>query len=200
MSGPVTTDGIKARMRITDTTDDAWLASVADAVNDWVSLRVGMDLVPGGSATRKLDGDGTRELFVPGGLRSVLVVQVSTDWWSTFASVTDSVTLLPEDWRRPASEPYHTLRLAEESGLVFPAGERTVLVTSAEWGYAAWPSDVVEVAETIAVRMHAARVTGQRDVIGSDATGAPLVSRFVSGKDRETIDAHRFANSDFGYL
>lgn len=202
MSGPATVDGLKLRLRIGsgDAVDDDYLATVVDAVNDWVVDRIGLDLSPAGTATRKLDGDGTRELFVPGGLRSVSVVQVSSDGWQTFQSVTDSVTLLPEAWRKPPSEPHHTLRLAEGSGLAFPCGEQTVLVTSTEWGYADWPARVVEVAETIGVRMYQARSTGQRDVIGSDELGNPVVSRFVSLKDRDTIDGARFANSDFGYV
>lgn len=200
MSGPVGGSALKARMRITDNVDDDYIATVVDAVNDWIIARIGLDLSPSGTATRKLDGDGTRELFVPGGLRSVSVVQVSSDFWDSFTAVTDDVTLLPEAWRKPPSEPYHVLRLSEASGLCFPRGEQTVLITSSEWGYAAWPDRIVEVAETIAVRMVVARTTGQRDVIGSDELGNPVVSRFVSLKDRDTIDGARFANDDFGYV
>lgn len=199
-TAPVSIDALKRRLGITDAKDDAYLSSVVASVNDWVIERVGMDISPAGSATRTLDGDGTREVFVPGGLRSVATVEVSTDMGSTWADVTASVTLLPESWRKPPSEPHHTLRLSEASGDWFPDGEGTVRITSTEWGYERWPDRVVEVAETIAVRMANARNTGQRDVIGSDELGNPVVSRFVSLKDRDTIDGLRFANSDFGYV
>lgn len=199
-TAPVSIDALKRRLRITDAKDDSYLATVVSSVNDWVIERVGMDISPSGTATRTLDGDGTREVFVPGGLRSVTTVEVSTDYGATWTAVNASVTLLPESWRKPPSEPYHTLRLAEGSGLVFPDGEGTVRVTSSEWGYEQWPARVVEVAETIAVRMYIARSSGQRDVIGSDELGNPVVSRFVSLKDRDTIDSIRFANSDFGYV
>lgn len=200
MSGPAGGSAIKVRMHITDDVDDDYIATVVDAVNDWIIARIGLDLSPAGTATRKLDGDGTRELFVPGGLRSVTTVETTTDYGSTYTDVTASITLLPVAWRKPPSEPYHVLRLSESSGEVFPHGEDTVRVTSSEWGYAAWPDRIVEVAETIAVRMIQARATGQRDVIGSDELGNPVVSRFVSLKDRDTIDGARFANDDFGYV
>lgn len=201
MSGPVTLATLKDRLRITDAGDATFLASVVDAVNDWVVSRVGMDLVPsGGTAVRYLDGDGTREVFVPGGIRGFATVETSADGWVTDDDVTASVSLKPDSWRLPPSRPPFALRLSEASGLVFPCGEGTVRVTSSEWGYAAWPARLVEAGETTAVRMYGARVTGQRDIVGSDETGQPVVSRFVSGKDLQTIDGVRWANDDFGYV
>lgn len=203
MSGPVEVSSLKIRLRITDGDDDPFIVTVVDAVNEWLVGRVGMDVVPAaGTAVRTLDGSGSRELFVPGGLRGLGTVEVSLDG-SSWVDVTADVELLPRDWERPPNEPYHTLRIRERpagSASAFPSAESSVRVTTAQWGYERWPADLVEVGETVAARMYAARVTGQRDVIGSDATGAPLVSRFVSSKDRETIDSHRFANSDFGYV
>ena len=57
-------------------------------------------------------------------------------------------------------------------------------------GWTAIPDDVTELALTAALRAWHAVQAGQGDIVGGEAMGRPLVSRFFSGRDLETLDRY----------
>lgn len=205
-AGIVSVDSLKRRLGITDATDDAYLAQVADSANAWYIGKIGMDLGPvAGTAIRTFDGTGERDLFIPAGIRSMPgTVEVTLDSGTSWVTVTADLTLRPRAWEKPPNAPYHTLRIKDVPTVgvyAFPCGDDTVRITGVDcFGYAAWPADIVDAAETLGVRTFNGRTTGQRDVIGSDELGNPLVSRFVTLRDYQTADKYRWSNSRFDYL
>jgi hypothetical protein len=54
-------------------------------------------------------------------------------------------------------------------------------------GWAAIPDDITDVALTAATRAWHAVQAGQQDIVGTDDMGRPLVSRFFSARDLETL-------------
>jgi hypothetical protein len=74
----------------------------------------------------------------------------------------------------------------------YPAGYSTVRV-KAVTGWPAIPDEITDVALTMVVRAWHARQSGQTDIVGNDETGAPIVSRYISGRDRDTLKRYRVA-------
>ena len=57
-------------------------------------------------------------------------------------------------------------------------------------GWEAIPDDVTELAVTAVVRAWHARQAGQSDIVGTDEYGKPVVSRYLSWRDRDTLLAY----------
>ena len=75
--------------------------------------------------------------------------------------------------------------------LLAEATQDADIVIVGDFGWAAIPPALTELAEVLAVRTWHARKSGQADVVGSDANGEPIVSRFVSTKDRMLLKSFR---------
>jgi hypothetical protein len=193
----VTTTILKARTKIPDTTDDALLASICDQVNQFIEGTTGRILAPVASAVRLFDGDGTPCLRVRQGVRAVSLLECAYYTGGPYSTVpaTDYFLRPTTDALAPA-EPYTEIVLSDvpTGGFaVFPAGYNTVRVT-ATWGPAAIPDDIAEVAVVIATRAWYAREAGQADIVGTTEMGQPIVSRFVSGRDRDTLRRYTLAD------
>ena len=123
-------------------------------------------------------------------------------WWdlchscpSRNACLLPSITQEIPDCNSPVSWPATRIELTDVPGggfRYFPAGYETVRV-KAVCGWAAIPDDITDVALTMVVRAWHARQSGQTDIVGNDETGAPVVSRYISGRDRETLKRYRVA-------
>lgn len=190
-----TTAGIKLRANITDTTDDTLLGTIADQVNQYIESETKRILAPISSAVYLYDGDGSRRLFLPltsddtpiGGVRAVTKLEVAQYTAGAYVEIpsTDyflrgkSLPAAPFDWL------YLTDRPTTGYGC-FPHGFNTVRVTATA-GWAAIPDDIIDVALTTAVRAWHAREAGQQDIVGTDEFGRPIVSRFLSSKDMNTL-------------
>ena len=100
---------------------------------------------------------------------------------------------LPQD--REPGWPATRIELSDVSAsLSFWPGYNTVKLIGVV-GWPAIPDDITDVALTMAVRSWHARQSGQTDIVGSDETGAPIVSRFLSSRDRETLKRYRVVPS-----
>jgi hypothetical protein len=194
-----TTATLKARLLaagITDTADDTLLGTICDQVNMWIESPSGTGrvLAPITSATYLLDGNDQAKLYFPAGIRAITELKIgsvtgatkdtiaSTDYFLR-PSATDRATGWPATWVCLSDKPAGT-------HYVFHAGYDTVSMT-ATTGWAAMPDDIIDVALTTATRAWAARQSGQADIVGTDETGAPVVSRFVSGFHWGIIKAYR---------
>lgn len=193
---------VKARAGITDSTDDTLIAELCDQVNAFVEQTTGRILAPiSGTATLYYDGDGSNRLYLPvpasgdypyiGGLRTVATLSIADYTGAAYTAIASGDYFLrgvclpgaPFDWLYLSDFPagsYYT----------FPKGFATVKITSTGAGWSAIPDDVIDVAEVLAVRLWYARQTGSSDVVGTDETGATLVSRMLSLRDRNTLRAY----------
>lgn len=196
----VTSTILKARIfpaGSTDTTDDTLLGVICDQVNQFIEGTTGRILAPVTSVARVFDGDGTPCLRVRQGVRAVSLLECAYYTGGTYTTVpsTDYFLRPVADQVTPA-EPYTSIELSNlpTGGFsVFPAGYATVRVT-ATWGPAAIPDDIAEVAVIIATRAWFGRQAGQQDIVGTTEMGQPLVSRFVAGRDRDTLRRYTLAD------
>lgn len=191
-----TTAAVKSRLGITDATDDTLIGTIVDQVNQYIESPQGTGriLAPIASTVYLIDGDGTNELYFPRGIRAVTALAIGDYTGDTRDSiVATDYFLRPLEQEREPGWPAMWLILSDRpSGThkTFPVGFETVSLTCTA-GWAAIPDDITDVALTMAVRAWHARQSGQADIVGNDETGAPLVSRFLSSRDRETLRKYR---------
>jgi hypothetical protein len=141
-----------------------------------------------------LDGDGSRLLWVDVRAVSELAVASQTGGSYTVLDAADYF-LRPQPLDREPGWPATRIELSDypTSGFwYFPTGYNTVRL-KAVLGWPAIPDEITDVALTMAVRAWHARQSGQTDIVGTDETGAPVVSRYISGRDRETLKRYRVA-------
>jgi len=191
-----TTAAVKSRLGITDVTDDTLLGTICDQVNQYIESPQGAGriLAPISSATYLIDGDGSSRLYFPRGIRAVSALSVGDYTGDTRDAVASGDYFLrPLEQDREPGWPAMWLYLSDHpigSRRTFPVGFETVSLTCTA-GWPAIPDDITDVALTMAVRAWHARQSGQTDIVGTDETGAPVVSRFVSSRDRETLKKYR---------
>lgn len=178
-----------------DTTDDTVLGLICDRVNMFIETRAGRVLAPISSATYTYDGDGTPSLYLPrptsgppiGGLRAITLLECAYYTSGAYATVTAGQYFLRQ--KVGMTGPYERLEMSDYalSGFpVFPRGYDTVRITATA-GWSAIPDDITDLALTAAVRAWQAKAAGQQDVTGTDEFGKPIVSRFFSRRDLETL-------------
>lgn len=189
---------VKKRLASSDSysaDDDAVLASMCAGINGWIELTARRVLAPIASATYTFDGSQWARgstLWLRNGVRAITSVKLSggTGQALQLVPVTEYL-ILPRSQDRVSGWPGTRVHLHNGGGTspfsVVSAGFGTseVVMTS---GFDAMPDEIVELAETAVVRAWHGRQAGQADIIGSDEEGAPIVSRFVSAKDRETLN------------
>ena len=191
-----TASGVKSRLGITDTTDDTLIGLIADQVNMYIEgpEGTGRILAPISSATYLLDGNDSRRLYFPKGIRAITELKVGDftgDTLDTLAAGDYFIRPLAQD-RDPGWPAMWVIISNRPAGAhrYFPDGYENVSMTCTA-GWAAMPDDIIDVALTTAVRAWRARQTGQADVVGSDDMGQPVVSRYLSSRDRETLKKYR---------
>lgn len=194
---------IKRRLRgavdtETDDDDDVLSDFICDA-HSYLVGRIGLFLGP--SATASIDVDGCEavergtKLYVPFGIQELTTVEVYDG--ASWVEVTDDLLASPREWepRLDPNQPTTVLRFKSTvagSYTSFPDGNGDVRITGT-LGWPAPPQKVGEIGDTLVIRMFQARMTGQRDFIGTDEEGNPVVSRFLSAADHRVLDSFRFA-------
>lgn len=179
--------------------DDALIDQLCDQINDWVEETVGRALAPRPETELLLDGHTAEQnglvLPVPFGINSLTTLELAQRTGGAFVVVPATDWYLrPLPHLRKAGWPATIIRLTDRptagSGTtrIWP-GYETVRLRGPV-GFAGWPAipDVVaELATTAVVRAWHARMAGQTDVIGTDEYGRPIVSRYLSRRDYETL-------------
>lgn len=181
--------GVKARLHITDTSDDTELTTIVGQVNAWLETRMQRQVGPIASDTYTFDGDGSRSLYIPIGIREVTELKIAPATGETLVAETNFVVLPREQFRRPGW-PGFTVQLTDLATVCFYRGYSNVAVTMTA-GWDAIPAELTEVTEVAIVRAWAARASGQTDITGVDEMGNPIVSRYISSKDMHTINQYR---------
>ena len=185
-----TTALVVARLGITATVAETTeIGKLCDQINQYIETRTGRVLAPIASATYLFDGPNRNRLWVPMGVRAISLLEIAPGTAQTFETVVATDYLLrplAQD-RRPGWPATQILLSNAPTGHgLFPTGLSNVRVTMTA-GWAAIPDDITELAVTAVVRAWQARQSGQQDIIGTDEYGKPLVSRYLSGRDRETL-------------
>ena len=182
---------VKVRLNIgtADTTDDALITTICGQVNDWLEDEIGRPVGPLASQTYTFDGDGSDCLYVRQGIRTITTLSIAPVTGDTKVAETNFV-LLPRVQDRRTGWPAFEVKLTDLSTAVFYRGFGNVEIVG-DFGWEAIPPDLKEIAEVAVVRAWHARQTGQTDIVGTDETGNPVVSRFISGKDMKTIRRYK---------
>ena len=185
-----TASAIKTRLNITDTTDDATIGTVCDQVNQYIESKTRRVLAPIASAVYTFDGDGSTCLRYPKGIRAVSLLECQQFTGAGYLTVDSSQYFLrPGPAESLPGWPYTRIEFTDYptgTFAYFPKGYDTVRVTMTT-GWAAIPDDITELALTAATRAWHAVQAGQTDIVGTDEMGRPLVSRFFSARDLETL-------------
>lgn len=187
---------VKARLGITNSTDDTLLSTLCDQINQHIETVAHRVLAPVASAIHLFDGDGSRSIWVPQGVRAVTLLEIAANTGATFETIPASDYFLrplahdrtAPDW--PATMIVMTDQpSATNSYSDFPCGMANVRVTMTA-GWTAIPDDLVRLGQNAVVGAWQARQSGQSDVIGSDEYGRPIVARFLSLQDWKTLQAY----------
>lgn len=185
--------GVHGRLGFPETTDDAEITKICDQVNGYIESApvCGRVLAPISSATYLIDGDGTDRIFFRNGIRTVSAISVGDYTGSARTALASTDYFLrPSAFDLPNGWPATYLVLSDlGSRRSFPRGFETVSVT-ATTGWAAIPDEITDIALTAAVKAWHATQSGQVDIAGTDAMGAPVISRFFSLKDKEVLRAY----------
>jgi hypothetical protein len=179
--------------------DDALITTLCGQINAWIETTTGRVIAPRADTEIVLDGlmaeeDG-RVMPVPFGLNGLTSLEVAPQTGGAFVTVPATDCFLrPLPILRRQGWPATVIRMTDipsptnQAGRFYPGYGNVRLRGSA--GFAGWPAipdEIAELAITAVVRAWHARQAGQTDVIGSDEFGKPIVSRYVSGRDRDTL-------------
>jgi hypothetical protein len=193
-----TTAQVKARVGVTDTTDDVLISELIDEVTDWIQQYVGRRIVPISSATYIRDTSYGYSFYFPQGIRTVSALSVATSnqpptgGTYTVVPATD-YKLYPEapmqGW--PATE-LRLLRAAVGSIRSFRDAENGLTITCTS-GFTATPPDMASVAIDAVVAAYTNRQDGASGVIGADVMAVTPWSEFFSrgSPQRGTIERYR---------
>lgn len=185
-----TTALLKGMIGTTDSDDDATLGLICDRVNAYIEFVTKRPICPVTTATYLLDGDGLTHLYFPRGLRSVTELAIG-DFTGDTLDVLDPgdyfVRPLAQD--RATGWPALWVVLNDRPiGLhrFFAKGRSTVSIT-ATTGWAAIPDEITELALAVAQRAWNNKAAGLQDQPAFDEHGRPVIARFISGRDKETL-------------
>lgn len=181
------------------TDDDALLQDLCDQVNGWIESTTGRVIAPY-VGTYTFDGydaldNGT--FTVRSGIVALTGLEIAPSSGGTFATIpaTDYYLSPSAANREPGWPAFRVVLTDAPVGAnpypYFPSGYQNVRMAGT-FGWSAIPDEVTDIALTTTVRAWHARQAGQADIIGTDEYGRPLVSRYVAGRDRQTLSRFKF--------
>ena len=143
------------------------------------------------------DAYGDMRMFpVPNGIVSATSVEVATYTNGPYYSIpmTD-IALRPQPLDREPGWPATELWMVDIPSSsnpqpLFFRGRWTVRVVGS-FGWPAIPDEIVDIALTTATRAWLGRQSGQTDTVGSDTLGRPVISRYLSARDRDTLGRYQ---------
>jgi hypothetical protein len=188
-----TTTLLKAMIGTTDSDDDPVLTQICDRVNAYIEFATKRVLAPIASATYLVDGTGLTHLYFSPGIRAITELKIGDftgDTLDTIASGDYFLRPLAQD--RVPGWPAMYVELSDRpAGLhrVFHKGRQTVSLT-ATTGWPAIPDEITELALAVAQRAWNNKAAGLQDQPAFDEHGRPVIARFISGRDKETLKAY----------
>lgn len=180
--------------------DDTLLAQYVSSTNDWIEHETWRPIGPTAGGTATFDGaedvsnDG-RTLFVQQGVRTITSIEVAPSTGATaVAGTAADFVILPRPQNRRTGWPGFEVRVKDAvtgNVSIFPTAGYGEIVIVGDFGWESIPSNLSELGYRVAIRAWHARNAGQVDIIGSDETGAPIVSRFASAMDWKILKSFR---------
>lgn len=183
-----------ARQRIgllspTDHSQDENLLQWITQAGDWLAHRTGRCFTPDpatGTKTYLFDGDGSRDLFVPRGVRSITTLELASATGGAYVASTDFF-LRPGDAVRSPGWPYTRIALSDMAGTYFWPGYDTVKITGT-FGFAAVPPAIEQLALTLVVAAMRETSSSGGETVTINADGSRVFERSLSRKDRDTLE------------
>ena len=189
---------VKARVGVTDATDDTLISELIDQVSDWIQQYVGRRLVPITSATYVRDTSYGYSFYFPQGIRAVTALSVAAS--SQPPSGGTYVTVAATDYKLYPETPapgwpqteLRLLRAAVGTVRRFADAENGLSITCTS-GFTATPPDMQSVAIDAVVAAYTNRQDGASGVIGADVMAVTPWSEFFSrgSPQRGTIERYR---------
>lgn len=178
-----------------DTTADELLLDYIAEATDYIRGYCSRDFATV-SGTWTFDGlstiHGRTALLIPRGVQSISLLEAAAITGGSFATIPSSAYVLrPTVQERtpgwPATEVRFTDYLSGSPYSYFPYGNDNIRLTGV-LGFGV-PARIEGIARRLVVRAYASRQAGQGDLTGSGGEGgAPIVSQFLSKRDREVLD------------
>lgn len=179
----------------TDSTADELLLDYIAEATDYIRGYTSRDFDTT-SGTFTFDGYSSiyrgRCLLIPRGVQSISLLEVAANTGGSFSTISSpNYVLRPSVQERtpgwPATEVWMTDIPVGSALAFFPRGIDNIRVTGV-LGFGV-PARIEGVARRIVVRAYASRQAGQNDMVGSGGgAGDPIVSQFLSKRDREVLD------------
>lgn len=198
----ITLTNLKLRLNLGGTAgtavsgNDDLLGQYVTSTNDWIEHETWRPIGPTDGGTATFDGydtDGVT-LAVPQGIRAITSITIAPETGaSPVAATVGDFAILPRVQNRRTGWPGFEVRALDvTSGAAsyFASGFGNIVIVG-DFGWAAIPSSLSELGYRVAIRAWHARNSGQVDIIGSDETGAPIVSRFASQMDWRLLRSFR---------
>jgi hypothetical protein len=145
-------------------------------------------------------------MAVPMGINSCSSLELTPTWnalstnWALVPSTDRLLRPTPLDrepgW--PATEIHLTNIPSVGNTYPYFAGYDAIARVVGTFGWPAVPDEIVDIALTTATRAWVGRQAGQQDIVGTDTFGRPMVSRYLSGRDRDTL--MRYTSKDVGVI
>lgn len=199
----VTTAAVKARLGITNTTDDTVIGTIVGQVNGFVESYCHRAIGPfatGSTFTLHFENDDAhdsgRVFTFPAGISSITLLEVAPYTGASFVTVPSSDWfLMPHAQERDSGWPAFEVHMsdipsASNGQPFFAPGYNTVRITG-DFGWAAIPDEVSEVAVNLALALWRSRSAGTSDVFTIGPDGERTFERALSDKDRRTLNRYQ---------
>ncbi len=182
------------------TADDDILVLLIDAVQSYMVSRLGMFLGPTTETSLTMDGEQAMtymgrkasRLRIPFGIQTLTSVTVAPQTGGTAETITAADLISGPRFYESRLDPNQPITTLTFKDVVagnwnsFPSGVSNIVITGT-LGWSEPPNRLGELADTMVIRMGHASQSGQRDLVGTDQDGLPLVSRFISSADHQVL-------------
>jgi hypothetical protein len=196
---------VKARLSVSDTTDDAMLTEMVTEVSAWIANFTGRKFAPDAGKTFTFDTRAGYVLRIPYGVRAITSMGVASthqpDSGGVYTTVpAGDILLRPKAQDAPQGWPYTQVQISRgaRTGTVsqFADAANGCTITG-DFGFAATPPEIESIAIDAVVTAYTDRSNGTSGVVGADGFAGPPWSQYFSkgSPQRGTLD--RYAVSAF---
>lgn len=195
-----TTAQVKTRLRITDAADDALISELIDGVSDWIEDATHRKLVPDAGATYVVDTTYGNLVYIRRGIRAITSFGYATsdqpDSGGTYTAITPAtgLTIRPAPIDRRVGWPGDTIVLFGSTPVLRTVRNGARIV--GDFGFAATPPAIVEVAIDAVVAAYATRGKPSSTAIGADDRAVYPWATFFSAGSPQRATVMRFRAVD----
>lgn len=192
-----TYSNVKTRLNLPSDTNQTFITQLCTNANEYIEFYCRRSIGPtaGGTATFDANRDVFNgELYVRDGVRAItsLTVADSTGETPGTATAGDLIILPRSQNRRPGWPGFWVGIIDNPTGSVvnFGTGDGNIVMVY-DSGWESIPAEITEIAEVMVARAWRGRENGESDQIGTDEYGQPVISRYLSPRDRSTLRSYR---------